>query len=58
MHSAVRATSLPDSVYGRDERVSVDPETSPPYNWISCLLITAVNGDQCVGSGSRSTFQI
>ena len=53
MLSAVHATSLPESVCGRDERVKVDPETSPPYNWICSLVITAVNGEQYVGSGFK-----
>ena len=53
MLSAVHATSLPESVCGRDERVRVDPETSPQYNWICSLLITAVNGKQYVGSGFK-----
>ena len=53
MLSAVHASSLPETVCGRDERVKVDPETSPPYNWICSLVITAVNGEQCIGSGFK-----
>ena len=53
MLSAVHASSLPESVCGRDERVKVDPQTSPPYNWICSLVITAVNGKQYVGSGFK-----
>ena len=53
MLSAVHASSLPESVCSRDERVKVDPETSPPYNWICSLVITTVNGNQYIGSGFK-----
>ena len=36
---AVQGSSLPEAVCGKDERVQVDPMTSPPYKWICSLLI-------------------
>ena len=53
MLSAVSASSLPESACGRDERVKVDPNNSPPYNWICSLVITAKNGEKYVGSGFK-----
>ena len=43
--------SLPDSVCLRDERVRVDPDTSPPYNWICSLITTYASRVQGGGSG-------
>ena len=54
MLSAVHASPLPKSVCSiTDERVKVDPDTSPPYNWICSLHITAANRDKYVGSGFK-----
>ncbi|KAL9981099.1 hypothetical protein ACROYT_G009758 [Oculina patagonica] len=36
---AVEGSSLPEGVCGKDERVQVDPMTSPPYKWICFLTI-------------------
>lgn len=50
--SAVYADpSLPEKVCGPDERVQVNPLTSPPYSSIASLEITARDGTQLVGSG-------
>ena len=54
--SAVEATTFPkpmESTHRRDERVKVDPNTSPPYNWICSLTIESINGDKYVGSGFK-----
>ena len=51
--SAVRGSTLPESVCGKDERVEVDPMTSPPYKWICFLTIESVTGSKYVGSGFK-----
>ena len=50
---AVQGSSLPESVCGKDERVQVDPMTSPPYKWICSLLIESANGGISRGSGFK-----
>ena len=50
---AVKATSLPESVCGKDERVEVDPKTSPPYKWICSLTIHSKNGGKYTASGFK-----
>lgn len=51
---AVQGSSLPESVCGlRDERVQVDPMTSPPYKWICSLLIESARGEMYSGSGFK-----
>lgn len=51
--SAVKASSLSESVCGKDERVEVDPMTSPPYKWICFLTIESAKGWKYVGSGFK-----
>lgn len=51
--SAVKGSSLPESVCGKDERVEVDPMTSPPYKWICFLTIESAKGWKYVGSGFK-----
>ena len=53
MESAVKASSLPETICGTDESVQVLPMTSPPYKWICFLKITDVNGTKLVGSGFK-----
>ena len=53
MESAVKASSLPESICGSDERVQVLPMTSPPYKWICFLKITDKNGTVYRGSGFK-----
>ena len=48
---AVQGSSLPEAVCGKDERVQVDPMTSPPYKWICSLLIESARGVMYRGSG-------
>lgn len=50
---AVQGSSLPESVCGKDERVQVDPTTSPPYKWICFLTIHSAGGQVYVGSGFK-----
>ena len=50
---AVQGSSLPKSFCGKDERVRVDPMTSPPYKWICSLLIESVHGVMYRGSGFK-----
>ena len=50
---AVQGSSLPAAVCGKDERVQVDPMTSPPYKWICYLLIESVSGEWYRGSGFK-----
>lgn len=45
--------ALPESVCGKDERVQVDPMTSPPYKWICSLLIESASGAITRGSGFK-----
>ena len=51
--SAVKGSLLAESVCGKDERVEVDPMTSPPYNWICFLTIESATGSRYVGSGFK-----
>lgn len=54
--SAVEATTYPkpiESICGRDERVKVDPNTSPPYNWICYLNIESHLDKHYVASGFK-----
>ena len=51
--SAVHGSSLPESVCGKDERVRVQPMTSPPYKWICSLSIESSDGDSYRGTGFR-----
>lgn len=53
MESAVKASSLPETICGSDERVQVLPMTSPPYKWICFLKITDKNGTVYRGSGFK-----
>ena len=55
MLSAMHPGSLPESVCLRDERVRVDPETSPPFKWICSLIITFGEG---TGHGSGFLINI
>ena len=50
---AVQGTSMPETVCGKDERVEVDPKTSPPYKWICSLTIQSTSGTVYVGSGFK-----
>lgn len=50
---AVKSTSHPESICGRDERVQVNPMTSPPYKWICFLLIESASGRLYHGSGFK-----
>ena len=50
---AVKSSSLPESVCGNDERVQVQPMTSPPYNWICSLLIESAVGNIYLASGFK-----
>ena len=50
---AVQGSSLPEAVCGKDERVQVDPMTSPPYKWICSLLIESARGVMYRGSGFK-----
>ena len=50
---AVQGSSLPKGVCGKDERVKVDPMTSPPYKWICRLLMESASGKKYVGSGFK-----
>lgn len=50
---AVKSTSHPESVCGRDERVQVNPMTSPPYKWICFLSIESASGKLYHGSGFK-----
>ena len=50
---AVEGSSLPESVCGKDERVQVDPMTSPPYKWICSLSIESASGEIYGGSGFK-----
>ena len=50
---AVQGSSLPERVCGKDERVQVNPMTSPPYKWICHLLIESVSGTWYRGSGFK-----
>ena len=45
--------ALPKSVCGKDERVQVEPMTSPPYNWICFLLIQSASGNRYRASGFK-----
>jgi len=38
---------------GKDERVQVDPMTSPPYKWICFLSIKSATGERYKGSGFK-----
>ena len=51
--SAVKGSSLPESVCGKDERVQVHPMTSPPYKWICSLTIESSTCRRNVGSGFK-----
>ena len=51
--SAVKGSSLVESVCGKDERVGVDPMISPPYKWICFLSIESATGSRYVGSGFK-----
>ena len=42
-----------ESVCGNDDRVKVDPMTSPPYNWICFLRIETHDGKRYIGSGFK-----
>ena len=50
---AVQGSSLSESVCKKDERVQVDPMTSPPYNWICSLSIESASGQMYSGSGFK-----
>ena len=43
--------SLPESICRYDERVQVDPTTSPPNDWICSLLIESATDGKYFGSG-------
>lgn len=45
--------ALLESVCGKDERVQVDPMTSPPYKWICSLLIESASGAIARASGFK-----
>ena len=49
----VKASQLPESVCDKDERVQIDPKTSPPYNWICSLQMEDTSGDHWRGSGFK-----
>ena len=51
--AAVKGSSLPETVCGKDERVQVDPMTSPPYKWICFLSIESASGRHYVASGFK-----
>ena len=53
---ALESFSFPKSVCGKDERVRVDPMTSPPYKWICSLLIESARGVMYRGSGFKIHF--
>ena len=50
---AAKGFPKPERVCGKDERVQVNPMTSPPYKWICYLLIESVNGQWYKGSGFK-----
>ena len=50
---AVKGSSLNETVCKKDERVQVDPMTSPPYKWICYLLIESADGREYRGSGFK-----
>ena len=50
---AVKGSSLPESVCGKDERVQVEPKDSPPYKWICFLTIESTTGVTYVASGFK-----
>ena len=50
---AVKSSSLPERVWGKDERVQVNPMTSPPYKWICHLSIESESGEKYGGSGFK-----
>ena len=50
---AVQGSSLPETVCGNDERVEVDPTTSPPYKWICSLRIQSATGKVYAGTGFK-----
>ena len=45
--------ALTESVFGRNERVKVNPATSPPYKWICFLTIKSATGKVSYGSGFK-----
>ena len=47
------AVSPKESIYGKDERVQVDPMISPPYKWICYLWIKSTSGQWYFGSGFK-----
>ena len=48
------AVSPFESICGKDERVQVDPMTSPPYQWICYLWIKSTSGNEWhFGSGFK-----
>ena len=51
--SAAQGSSLPESVFRKDERVRVQPMTSPPYKWICSLSIESSDRHFHRGSGFR-----
>ena len=60
MGAVVKGTSSPEghvspieSICGKDERVQVDPMTSPPYKWICFLSIKSTSDKWSVGSGFK-----
>lgn len=47
------AVSPKESIYGKDERVQVDPMISPPYQWICYLWIKSTSDEWYFGSGFK-----
>ena len=48
---ATGGPSLPESICRYDERVQVNPTTSPPKDWICSLLIESATDGKYFGSG-------
>ena len=53
MEFHIQTTQQVESVCGTDERVQVDPMTSPPYNWICFLKMVTHDGNNYIGSGFK-----
>ena len=51
--SALGASSSPRTEFERDERVQVEPMTSPPYKWICFLTIESVKGKKFTATGFK-----
>ena len=53
MAAAKPVVKASETVCDKDERVQIDPKTSPPYNWICSLQIEDTSGNHWLGSGFK-----